>query len=373
MRWAIFSTVLLVAGGAAADPSPDDPAALAEAKAHFAEGRAAYQANEYERAIREFDAADALRPSPMLPYNIGLAWEQLGNGAKAIEQYRRYLALLPEANNRDEVEQRIAALAPTVEKSPPREDQPRPIHCPPGQSVTEDTAGHCCWAAQVWSKRRQACAGIPQCPAGLQPGGERCVRVARLPLIDADPYEEMPEPVRASSGTVPVRFVAKRSRYGYGVTVGKHTCATPCTLLLRPGEVSVTVSGAASYRTRIKVPPTPSVMIVESNQWNSFATGAVLVGLGTIAAIAGTAILATLPPSFASSYSTDLGYGALAMISAAVLLPIGIPYMAKLDANDIQLSPAGAILVGDGGGVRLTGIGVAPLQGGAATSVGFAF
>lgn len=47
--------------------------------------------------------------------------------------------------------------------------------CPQGQAVNADTAGHCCWSSQVWSKLQGRCVGVPACPVGTQAQGETCV------------------------------------------------------------------------------------------------------------------------------------------------------------------------------------------------------
>src|SRR5262249_25167517 len=77
---------------------------LAQAKAHFEAGRAAYEAADYPRAVGEFQAAMALRPSPILEYNIGLALEGMGRNRAALKRYRSYLQQKPDAQNRKEVE-----------------------------------------------------------------------------------------------------------------------------------------------------------------------------------------------------------------------------------------------------------------------------
>ncbi len=50
--------------------------------------------------------------------------------------------------------------------------------CPAGQEINADTAGHCCWPGQAWSKSRNACIGIPICPPGHSIQGETCARDA---------------------------------------------------------------------------------------------------------------------------------------------------------------------------------------------------
>src|SRR5579883_1541308 len=116
-----FTASMVVARRARADePAPsgsaEDPA-LSQAKARFEAGRTAYLARDYAGAIREFRAAEAIRPSPILEYNIAMAYEALGKPRQALHHYRRYLEGRPDADNRAEVERRIAALQ--AEPTPP--------------------------------------------------------------------------------------------------------------------------------------------------------------------------------------------------------------------------------------------------------------
>jgi tetratricopeptide (TPR) repeat protein len=107
---------------AAAPPPADAPVvdeAMQQAKAHFEAGKNAYNAGDYQGAIREFKAAEALRPSPILAYNIGLANERLGRRRVAMRYYRRYLEQMPGAQNRAEVEGRIATLERDIAAEPP--------------------------------------------------------------------------------------------------------------------------------------------------------------------------------------------------------------------------------------------------------------
>jgi hypothetical protein len=116
-----------------AEPPPAEPPsqvadeALQQAKMHFEAGKAAFNAQDYAAAIREFKAAEALRPSPLLSYNIGLANEKLGRRRVAVKYYRRYLEQLPNAPNRPDVERSIAALERQIVAEPP------PAGAPPGQ------------------------------------------------------------------------------------------------------------------------------------------------------------------------------------------------------------------------------------------------
>ncbi|MCU1281839.1 MAG: hypothetical protein JWM53_5385 [bacterium] len=104
---------------AAAAPAPSsDDAAMAGAKQHFETGRNAYNAGDYVTAIREFKAAEQLRPSPILDYNIGLANEKLGKRRVAVKYYKRYLEIQPNAPNKAEVEQKVTTLEAEIAAQP---------------------------------------------------------------------------------------------------------------------------------------------------------------------------------------------------------------------------------------------------------------
>ncbi|MCU1280261.1 MAG: hypothetical protein JWM53_3807 [bacterium] len=108
------------APAATAPPAaPGDDAAMGQAKQHFETGRNAYNAGDYVTAIREFKAAEQLRPSPILDYNIGLANEKLGKRRVAVKYYKRYLEEQPNASNKGEVEQKVTALEAEIASQPP--------------------------------------------------------------------------------------------------------------------------------------------------------------------------------------------------------------------------------------------------------------
>jgi tetratricopeptide (TPR) repeat protein len=99
----------LPAAGGAADPaSTPDPAA--EARAAYRRGADLYKAGKYREAIAAFEAADRLKPSPALQFNIGQAWEKLGDPAAALAAFARYLRLDPAAANRESVQRSVKVL-----------------------------------------------------------------------------------------------------------------------------------------------------------------------------------------------------------------------------------------------------------------------
>jgi hypothetical protein len=114
-----------------------DDATFAEAKAHFEAGKNAFIARDYPGAIREFKLAESLRPSPILDYNIALAYAELHKPRVAANYFRRYLAGSPNAQNRADVERRIADLERQASAQPPPPPTEAPVYeaPPPGPPV----------------------------------------------------------------------------------------------------------------------------------------------------------------------------------------------------------------------------------------------
>lgn len=101
---------LAVLVGAAARPAlaADEGAdATALARGRFKQGAEAYAGGRYKDAIDLFLDADRLAPNPAFAYNIGLAYQELGDAPNALRWYRDYLRALPGAADRPEIEARI--------------------------------------------------------------------------------------------------------------------------------------------------------------------------------------------------------------------------------------------------------------------------
>ena len=102
-----------VVRAAPAPPPASAPAAdanAAEARAAFKKGADLYRAGSYRDAIAAFQEADRLKSSPALHFNVGQAWEKLGDVPAALASYARYLRLDPKAPNREGVERSIRVL-----------------------------------------------------------------------------------------------------------------------------------------------------------------------------------------------------------------------------------------------------------------------
>jgi hypothetical protein len=129
--------VLLLASAAEAK---GPPARRSEAQRHYDAGVVHYQAQEYAEAVDEFDAAVKLKPLPQWVFGLAQACRLARQYDRSLAAYRQYLALVPDAENRPMVEQRIAEVekALAAEKAaaaPPPMAEHAPPPVPPGATV----------------------------------------------------------------------------------------------------------------------------------------------------------------------------------------------------------------------------------------------
>jgi tetratricopeptide (TPR) repeat protein len=111
----LVSSLLLAAVSGAATASrasaQSDAGSDAEARRYFEEGRVAYDAGQFDAAVRGFRRAYLLSPRPGLLYNIGQAELRAGHDALALEALEGFLRQAPpEDGRRGEVEERVRVL-----------------------------------------------------------------------------------------------------------------------------------------------------------------------------------------------------------------------------------------------------------------------
>lgn len=112
MIYALVIALTLSAPGKKPPPpaAAEETGDVAKAKELFQWGQKLYKQARYAEAIAKFEEAYAVRPHPVIYFNIGKCNEQLGETAKALRNYRDYLRLAPDAKDRETVTDAIANL-----------------------------------------------------------------------------------------------------------------------------------------------------------------------------------------------------------------------------------------------------------------------
>jgi len=128
------------AGPAAPSAAAVQAAGVREAREHFKAASEHYRAGRFREALRGFELAERLLPSPELSFNIARAHEQLGEIEAAIEHYERYVAARGQASDVGAVQARIAALRGSLEQRPVRamETAALRIDAEPGAEIKLD-------------------------------------------------------------------------------------------------------------------------------------------------------------------------------------------------------------------------------------------
>lgn len=103
---------------------------LEKAKEQMERGQEAFNLKNYSEAAGYFEVAFEASPFAAFLYNAGLACEKGRDTARAVEFYRRYLEMEPEASDASEVARKIETLAAAVQAAPtpeqPAAEEPLP-------------------------------------------------------------------------------------------------------------------------------------------------------------------------------------------------------------------------------------------------------
>jgi len=139
-----------------------------KARSLFEQGRVAYEEGRYRDSWDYFRQAYLLSKRPELLYNVGQSADRLRMDREALEAFRLYLARLPNAHNRREVENRVRALEERI-----RQEEGGPQHDPaarvdPAYSLDEGQPAAQTPAAPEQEPEAEAEAESAQ-PSGGQP------------------------------------------------------------------------------------------------------------------------------------------------------------------------------------------------------------
>lgn len=90
------------------------PEQTEKARVAFGAAQKLYQASRFAEALKKFEEAQALKPHPVIVFNIARCHELMGNSAQALKAYREYLRLSPDATDKAAVQASIAKLEKKV-------------------------------------------------------------------------------------------------------------------------------------------------------------------------------------------------------------------------------------------------------------------
>jgi tetratricopeptide (TPR) repeat protein len=86
-----------------------------KAKEHYEIGTRFFDVGKYGDAVKEYEEAYLLTGDPKLLYNIGQAYRLWDHSEEALRVYKNYLRQRPDAENRADVEKKIADLERLIE------------------------------------------------------------------------------------------------------------------------------------------------------------------------------------------------------------------------------------------------------------------
>lgn len=90
-----------------------------EARSQFQRGQELFDGNSFEPALSCFECSFRNVPHPSTLYNIARAAELTGNFSRALDAWRGYLQMSPDAEDRAEIEERIRGLEQASASSTP--------------------------------------------------------------------------------------------------------------------------------------------------------------------------------------------------------------------------------------------------------------
>ncbi len=118
MRHLIVAFVigLVALAGAKAHGQGPQQDTRSRAKALYTKGMAHYNVGKYLQACEEFEEGYLAKPDPAFLFNLGQCHRQLGRLDEAVRDYRAFIREQPNASNRIEIEERIAAMEDEIHR-----------------------------------------------------------------------------------------------------------------------------------------------------------------------------------------------------------------------------------------------------------------
>ncbi len=219
--------ILAQTGPAQADSATE------QARQHYANGTKQYDMGHWDEAIVEFEKAYDLRPDPSFLYNLAQAHRRKGDLKRALDLYKNFAIKLPKGSQRDEVEEKIAAVQKQIEEAAAKPAAPAaPEMTPPPASPPP--------------------AGMPTTPPPATPAAPLAPSPAQeepwpafIPPPSAPLTEPAPVPETSPVVSTPVTTTSRphAPRPGQGMSIGGIVCGAV-------GLAAIATGGVFSYQAR---------------------------------------------------------------------------------------------------------------------------
>jgi hypothetical protein len=129
---ACVALLLALCAGSARAETGEGGSAAERAREHFDRGNSYFDAGQFDNAIKEFEQSYAIKPVPLLLFDIGNVARVSGKNEMAIEYFRRYLRQAPAGTKeRTEARRYLAEMTKPGYKAPPPPAPPAPEAPPP--------------------------------------------------------------------------------------------------------------------------------------------------------------------------------------------------------------------------------------------------
>jgi tetratricopeptide (TPR) repeat protein len=121
MRISLCAALIVLCIGASAARAGDDKVAAKEA---FREGTRQYELGDFRKALDAFKRAYLSYEEPAFLFNIAQCYRQVGDKQEALRFYKLFLRKVPDAPNRDEVQNVVTNLQSAIEQERTARSQP---------------------------------------------------------------------------------------------------------------------------------------------------------------------------------------------------------------------------------------------------------
>lgn len=263
---------------------------------HADQGSQAFAEGRYQEAIRAFEAAYALRPDPVLVFNIANACRKAGRLEDAIVAYERFLAMSPPQELATEARGNIGELRARLEL----------------QRAHQAEAAQAASLAQQQQQQRLQ----QELREAREKERLRSQERAAHPLPSEAPPLPRTFPLLISAASAQSRLQVELPE-----AAQRLRCEVPCRLSLPPGPTLFNITGDARFERSVLLPARPATLVIDKGQSGVRSAGILLLTGGLLVGALAVSLMLT-EEKFANQRIVGYvgaGAGAAAAITGGIL------------------------------------------------------